>query len=132
VSADPTGGKADQAAATAIVRHYFDALVARDWIRLSTLLAADVVRNGPYGDDFEGRDEYVGFLRSTFATLRDYDLRIRSISGGATTAVAEITETVTMNGARLATDEAIVFEVGESAITRVGVYLQASYDPTES
>lgn len=132
MSADPKGDDADPAAATAIVRRYFEALVAQDWTRLASLLAADVVRNGPYRDDFEGRDDYVEFLRSTFASLRDYNLTIRSISGGAGTAVAEITETVTMNGSRLATDEAIVFEVRDSAITRVGVYLQESYDPTES
>lgn len=132
MSADLASDAANPAEATAIVRNYFDALVANNWDRLASLLAADVVRNGPYRDNFEGRDEYVEFLRSTFASLKDYDLKIHSIAGDDRTAVAEITETVTMHGARLATDEAIVSDVRGSVITRVGVYLQQSYDPTEA
>jgi hypothetical protein len=103
---------------------------ARDWDGLAATLATAVVRNGPYRDDFHGRDDYVAFLRKTFGWMQDYELVVARIWGDAEgTVCAELSETVAIDGARLRTDEAVVFDVVHGAIERVQVFLQRSYTP---
>lgn len=105
---------------------------ARDWVGLRATLAPDVVRNGPYRDDYTEADAYVAFLRSMFEWMVDYALRVARVwDDGAGRACAELSETVTLDGKRLRTDEAIVFDVDVVAgvITRVQVFLQQSYEP---
>ena len=115
------------AQAPAIVRRYLDAIVKRDWELLASVLAADVVREGPYGDNFEGREPYVAFLRDTFAKLDGYEMNVARLWGTDDLACAELTETVMVGGKTLRTDEAIVFEVAGETITRVRVFLQKSH-----
>jgi limonene-1,2-epoxide hydrolase len=107
-------------------------MVARDWDGVAATLAPDVVRNGPYRDDFHGRDDYVAFLRSMFEWMQDYEMRVARVWADDGRVCAELSETVTLEGKRLRTDEAIVCDVDEArdVITRVQVFLQQSYDPT--
>ena len=107
---------------------------ANDWDGLAATLHSDVLRNGPYRDDFRGRDAYVEFLRSIFAWMRDYELTIARSFGevsadGSGCVCVELAETVTIDEARLRTDEAIVFDLRDGLISRVQVFLQRSYDP---
>ncbi len=44
------------------VERYFASLSARDWPALGEVMAADVVRVGPLGDEVAGRAEYLGLL----------------------------------------------------------------------
>ena len=110
------------------------ALVAHDWDALATTLAPDMTRRGPYLDDYEGADAYVGFLRQTMPTLDDYELDVARVWGdGSGRVCAELSETVTMRGARLHTDEAIVFDVDDrNRIASVQVFLRKSYDPAHA
>lgn len=115
-----------------LVTQYLDRMEARDWDGLAATLAPDVVRNGPYRDDFHGRDDYVAFLRRVFDWMRDYELLVARVWGGDDGRVcAELSETVTLDGKRLRTDEAILFDVDLDAhhITRVQVFLQQGYEP---
>jgi SnoaL-like polyketide cyclase. len=115
----------------ALVRRYLDAMAARDWDTLRATLASDVVRRGPFNDDFHSRDEYVAFLARTFAWMQDYTLDVARVWGTDERVCAELAETVTLDGRRLRTDEAIVFEITGPTITRVSVFLRQSYEPTQ-
>ena len=113
-----------------VVERYLDRMVAHDWHGVAATLAVDVVRNGPYRDDFHGRDDYVAFLRSTFAWMQDYEMRVARVWGDDDGRVcAELSETVTLDGKRLRTDEAIVFDLRDGLIGRVQVFLQRSHTP---
>src|SRR6476646_12046129 len=60
---------------------YLEALRAQDWEALRALFAPDVVRHGPYGDDFTDRDAYVAFLPEPFTLLGDYELAVHRSFG---------------------------------------------------
>jgi limonene-1,2-epoxide hydrolase len=116
----------DEALACDAVRRYLDALSAHDWSALASTLAPDVHRIGPYGDIYDGRDRYCEFLETTIQSLSGYTLEVhRLIAHGATVAV-ELAETVDDKGARLHTDETVVFDAPGGLITHVAVYLQQS------
>lgn len=105
----------------------------RDWDALHATLAPDIERRGPYLDDYRGADAYVAFLRDTFMMLVDYELEVARVWGDDERRVcAELSETVTLGGARLHTDEAVVFDVDDlDRIAAVQVFLRKSYDPTK-
>lgn len=116
-----------------VVTRYLERMEARDWDGFAATLADDVVRNGPYRDDYTSRDAYVAFLRGMFDWMQDYELRVARVWGdGAGRVCAELSETVTLDGKRHRTDEAIVFDVAGDRITRVQVFLQQSYEPPAS
>ncbi len=120
----------------AVVEEYLRSLAAHDWEALAATLADDVVRKGPYLDDYRGARAYVDFLRSVLPGLDGYRLDAGRVWGdGAGRVCAELSETVTRHGARLRTDEAVVFDVdeldGAHRIVTVQVFLRKSYDPTE-
>jgi limonene-1,2-epoxide hydrolase len=114
-----------------VVTRYLDGLRDHDWDALAATLATDVVRMGPYRDEVHGREPYATFLRETIDGLSGYELVVdRLIVDGGIVAV-ELSETVddpdTENdGARLRTQETVVFDVSRGAIARVAVYLQSS------
>jgi ketosteroid isomerase-like protein len=105
---------------------YLAALRAQDWDALRELLAPDVVRHGPYGDDFTDRDSYVGYLTEIFGTLGDYELDVHRAFGSPTRTCVELAETATVGEQRHRTEEAIVFSVIDGLITEVRVFLQRS------
>ncbi|MDQ1534807.1 MAG: hypothetical protein QOF28_2568 [Actinomycetota bacterium] len=114
-----------------VVRRYLDAMVARDWEGLAACLAPDIERRGPYGDDYRGVDAYVPFLRRTLESLDDYVMRVDRISDlGANVVLAELSETVTIDGSRLETPEALVFDLApDGRIARVAIFLRRSFNP---
>jgi ketosteroid isomerase-like protein len=116
---------------SAVVRRYLDAMVAHDWDGLAACLAPDVVRLGPFGDDYHGVAEYVPFLQRTLESLDGYEMRIDRVSEvGAGVVVAELSETVTFDGARLETPEALVFDLApDGKIARVAIFLRRSFNP---
>jgi hypothetical protein len=110
---DPVGG-------------YLDALRHQDWDALRATLAPDVVRRGPYGDDFTDRDAYVAFLAETLASLGDYELEVHRSFGTVGRICVELAETATVGDTRLRTEEAVVFGVGDGVITDVAVFHRRS------
>jgi ketosteroid isomerase-like protein len=115
--------------AVAVVRRYLETMVAHDWDGLAACLAPDVVRLGPYGDDFHGVDEYVPFLRRALESLDGYVMRVDRVSAVAPDVVlAELSETVSVDGSRLETPEALVFDLAaDGRIARVAVFLRRSF-----
>ena len=116
---------------TGVVGRYLEAMVARDWEGVAACLLPDVERLGPYGDDYHGVDEYVPFLRRTLESLDGYVMRVDRISEVApNVALAELSETVTIDGSRLETPEALVFDLAsDGRIARVAIFLRRSFNP---
>jgi len=117
-----------------MVRQYLDAMVAHDWETLRACLTDDVERLGPYGDDYHGVDEYVPFLRATIEALEGYVMRVDRVvasrESGDAIVLAELSETVTLDGTRLETPEALVFDLApDHRIARVQIFLRKSFTP---
>ena len=105
---------------------YLAALRAGNWDALRARLAPDVVRHGPYGDDFSDRDAYVAFLVETFAVLGDYELEVHRSFGTPDRTCVELVETATVGGQRLRTEEAVLFGITDGLIAEIRVFLQRS------
>jgi ketosteroid isomerase-like protein len=114
-----------------IVRRYLDTMVAHDWEGLAACLSPDIVRLGPFGDDYHGVDAYVPFLRQTLESLDGYGMRVdRVVAAGSDVVLAELSETVTIDGARIETPEALVFDLTpDGRIARVAIFLRGSITP---
>jgi hypothetical protein len=109
-----------------ILEQYFEALRTRDWDGLGQCLADDVRRTGPYLDVVRGKQAYVEFLAGVIPTLRNYELkvfRIRELGRGS--ALAELSETLDVDGVRREFPEALLFDFNdEGLILRVDIYIK--------
>ena len=104
-----------------IVEDYLAALTSHDWNALRDCLCDDVVRVGPYHDEYRGRDAYVDFLSALMPTLPGYSMDVARVTYADDLAFAELAETV----GEVRTDEALVFEIaGDGRIARVDVFLK--------
>jgi ketosteroid isomerase-like protein len=112
---------------TDVVRRYLQAITDHDWETLAGCLADDVVRTGPYGDTYSSKPQYVSFLSELMPRLPGYAMDVAAVtySADGRIAVAELTETVEVNGAPKVTPEALVFELTDDGlIGRVRIYIQ--------
>jgi len=110
------------------VARFFDRMAVGDWDAMAACVAPDVVRVGPYRDVKTGRDDYRAFLAETIEALEDYRLDLQRIWTDGSRAVAQLSETLRMDGRLRRTDEAIVCDLGDDGlIHRVEVYLQRGY-----
>jgi len=103
-----------------IVEQYLDAVTRHDWDALAQLLREDVVRVGPFNDEYGGRDAYVAFLSALMPTLPDYSMEISRVTYAGGMAFAELAENVA--GTR--TDEALVFELDGDRIARIDIFIK--------
>jgi ketosteroid isomerase-like protein len=121
--------------ATDVVERFLDRMVAHDWAGVTDCLARDVVRVGPFGDTYSPRDRYLAFLTELIPQLPNYSMKVARVTyGGAPTvavpgasavAVAELSETMDVDGAPLETPEALVFDLdADGKIARIAVYIQ--------
>ena len=118
----------DEGQARATVTRFFERMGALDWDAMAECLAPDVVRVGPYRDVKVGRDDYRDFLAETIEALEGYQMGIQRIWTDGRRAVAQLSETLLVDGRPRRTDEAIVVDLGPvGLITRVEVYLQRGY-----
>ena len=107
------------------VERYLASLVAHDWDALRDCVTDDVVRVGPFGDTYAGRDAYVGFLSGLMPTLVDYSMEVHRVVDAGRVVTAELTETMRWEGERVVTHEALVFDVAENdRIRRIAIYIQ--------
>ena len=108
-----------------VVEAYLDAVAGQDWPRLRDTMSEDVVRIGPYGDVYLGRTAYVDFLAGLMPTLPGYSMsvsRVTDLDDGRR-AVAELSETVAVDGAPLLTPEVLLFDLdAEGRVARVEIF----------
>lgn len=114
--------------AVALVARFLDRMANRDWDAMAACVAEDVVRVGPYRDVKVGRAAYRDFLAATIEALAGYRMDVQRIWSDGQRAVAQLAETLEVDGRPRRTDEAVVVDLGpDGLISRVEVYLQRAY-----
>jgi ketosteroid isomerase-like protein len=108
-----------------VVEDYLDAVATQDWARMGATIRDDIVRIGPFGDVYTGREAYTEFLSGLMPTLPGYSMdvtRVTYVDDGRR-AVAQLSETVTMDGSPLVTPEALLFDLDDDGrIARVEIF----------
>jgi len=109
-----------------IVERYLDAIVSHDWDVVGECIADDIVRVGPYGDRFAGRDDYLPFISETMPKLKGYSMDLHRVTyANDRLAFAELGETVEVDGKPTLTPEVLVFELDDyGLISRVDIFIQ--------
>lgn len=108
-----------------IVERYLGAVVAHDWDALAECLAEDVVRVGPFLDTYTPRGPYVEFLAGLMPTLPGYAMRVDRVVYQGSVALAQLSETVELDGALVETPEALVFDLDDTGrIARIEIFIQ--------
>src|SRR5215217_4448809 len=109
-----------------IVERYLDAIASGDWGVVDECIADDVVRVGPYGDRYAGRDEYLAFISELMPKLSGYSMKLHRVTYAVDAlAFVELSETVEIDGKPMVTPEVLVFELnGDGRIAHVGVFIQ--------
>ncbi len=120
---------AAESTAGALAERYLRSLAAQDWAAVEACVAPDVVRLGPFGDDFEGRGPYLAFLQRTMPALPGYRLDIGTVTeAGGGRVFVELRETVEFDGLPLLTHECLVFDVVDGRVARVAVYIRQDHE----
>ena len=110
---------------TGVVERYLEAVSAQDWEALSACLAEDVVRVGPFLDVYTPRGPYLEFLAGLMPSLSGYAMRVDRVLYGGNVAVAQLSETVELDGDPVETPEALVFDLDDAGrIARIEIYIQ--------
>ena len=108
-----------------VVERYLRAVASHDWDTLRASVTPDVVRTGPFGDVYSGRDDYVHFLAELMPALPGYSMDIARVTyvDDGRRAFAELAETVTINGAPTVTPEVLTFAIDDDGlISQVTIY----------
>jgi hypothetical protein len=109
-----------------VVERYLGAIVSHDWDMVGACIADEIIRVGPYGDRFEGRDGYLAYISNTMPKLAGYSMQLNRVTYvGDRLAFAELSETVKLDGKATSTPEVLVFDIGgDGRISRVDIYIQ--------
>jgi SnoaL-like domain len=110
----------------ALAERYLHAVAGQDWSTVSACIASNVVRHGPFGDDVEGADEYVSFLKRTMPSLPGYRMDIDRVNElGDHRAMVELRETIVVESGPLETFECLVFDVNsEGLLANISIYIR--------
>jgi len=110
-----------------VVERYLACLGSQDWDGLATTIADQgLVRDGPFCDVVQGKESYIGFLRSVFSGLHGYRLHVRRISRASQRlSFVELTETFEIDGVPTEYPECLVFEQDDDGlISYVSVFIK--------
>lgn len=103
-----------------VVERYLAAVAGQDWETFAATMTEDVVRIGPFGDVYTGRDVYLEFLSALMPMLAGYSMdvaRVTYVDDGSR-AVAELSETVEVEGAPLVTPEVLLFDLSSDGLVK--------------
>lgn len=120
------------ASATNVVETYLAAVAGQDWDRLREVVTDDVVRIGPFGDRYDGREAYVEFLAALMPTLPGYSMEVTRVTyvDAGRRAFAELSETVTIDGTPTVTPEVLAFGIDSAGcIARVEIFTRQASRP---
>ena len=109
-----------------VVERYLECIQSHDWAGLAACLADDIERVGPFGDSYKG-DEYLAFISDLMPRLPGYSMTVDRVlySAEGRAAVAELSETVTLDGRPHVTPESLVFDLdGDGRIKHIAIYIQ--------
>ncbi len=89
-------------------------------------LADDVVRHGPFGDDFAGVSDYMSFLQRTIPALPGYRMDVDRVTDlGDQRSMVELRETIELERGPLVTHECLVFGVDADGLLReIFIYIR--------
>jgi len=109
-----------------IVERYLHAIASHDWGVVDECIADDIIRVGPYGDRYEGRDDYLAFIADLMPKLKGYAMKLDRVTYASDAlAFVELRETVEVDGKPMVTPEVLVFELaGDGRIARVDIFIQ--------
>jgi hypothetical protein len=107
-----------------IVETYLEAIATQDWDRMRETIRGDVHRIGPYGDVYDGKDDYLKFLSELLPTLPGYAMDVARVTYcDERRAVVELTETVTVGGTPRVTPEVLLFDLDDDGrISRIEIF----------
>jgi ketosteroid isomerase-like protein len=115
---------------SAAIEQYLRCLEAHDWDGFAACLTDDVVRVGPFGDTYTPKETYVAFISALMPTLVDYELRVDRVIEAGDVVTVELTETMTWDGRRIETPEALVFDLAaDGRIAHIGIYIRTLAEP---
>lgn len=108
-----------------VVLRYLDRMVAHDWAAMTECLHPDVVRVGPFGDEYTPRRPYVDYLSALLPTLVNYELIIERTVAEQSVVLVQLTESMEFGGSMDVTHEVLVFETDPAGlITRIDIFIQ--------
>jgi ketosteroid isomerase-like protein len=128
---EAAGGRVEPVTATVaevdVVERFLACMVDHDWRGLGACVTDDVVRVGPYGDTYCGRDDYVAFVSGLLPTLARYEMKVHRVvyTADERVSTAELSETVEVDGRMVVTPESLVFDIDDRGrIAHLAVYVQ--------
>ena len=87
--------------ACSVALRYLRALAGQEWAAVTGCLADDVVRHGPFGDDFAGVSDYMSFLQRTIPALPGYRMDVDRVTDlGDQRSMVELRETIELEAVR--------------------------------
>jgi hypothetical protein len=108
-----------------VVLRYLDRMVAHDWAAMTECLHPNVVRVGPFGDEYTPRRPYVQYLSGLLPTLVNYDLTIERTIAEQSVVLVQLTESMEFDGSMDVTHEVLVFETDLAGlITHIDIFIQ--------
>ena len=108
-----------------VVLRYLDRMAAHDWVAMTQCLHPDVVRVGPFGDEYTPRRPYVDYLSALLPTLVNYELTIERTVAEQSVVLVQLTESMEFGGSMDVTHEVLVFETDPAGlITRIDIFIQ--------
>jgi len=109
-----------------LAERYLYAVASQDWETVRGCLTPEVVRYGPFGDDFSGRADYVAYLERTMPALPGYQMAIDRVSHlDDRRAMVELRETIVLDTGPLVTHECLTFTVGhDGLLAEIAVYIR--------
>lgn len=110
-----------------VIERFLRCLAEGDWEEMARCLADDVVRVGPFGDTYSPKAAYVAFISELMPTLENYSMTVTRVVCDGRVGLAELSETLDVDGGPVETPEALVFELDDAGlISHISIYTQRS------